>query len=288
MRRAVFSLLPALCLLLCLLLSSCGGKPPAPEGVKTPDMLNITNTDADFAGCLQRFEAVCSALEAKVTVLENAHNKKVEAAGDGSYFLEENYILTGFSPFALRLRAQVAGFSADLTDADAQALYRAAANGKKIEYSAKGNEATLRFVAEAQSEVYTAAYDKANDAMRCTFVADDGVTETLEEFLEFLPLGDNAYAIQSRNARCEIRFDADGRIRSFTCTQTQAPLYGEEDSIYPTLKPWPADWTLAKGRDAMVQIHTFDDDVLIHEDCSSGQWKEVRINAANYASAFYE
>ena len=283
MRRAVLPLLLALCLLLC----SCG-EPPVSGGVRTPDMLNITNHDADFAGCLQRFDAVCAALEAKVTVLEGAHNKKIETNSDGSYFLDENYILTGFAPFALKLRAQVAGFSDDLTDADAQALYRAAANGKKIEYAAKDNAYTLRFVEEAQSETYTAAYDKTSDSLRCTFVSDDGVTETMLEFLEFLPLGGNAYAIQSQNARCEIRFNADGSIDSFTCAQAQAPIYDDADSIYPSVKEWPADWALAKGHDAMVQIQTYGDDVLIHEDCSGGPWKEVRINAAAYASAFYE
>ena len=283
MRRAVLPLLLALCLLLC----SCG-EPPAPGGVRTPDMLNITNHDADFAGCLQRFNAVCAALEAKVTVLEGAHNKKIETNNEGSYFLDENYILTGFSPFALKLRAQVAGFSDDLTDADAQALYRAAANGKKIEYAAKGGEYTLRFVEEAQSETYTAAYDKTGDSLRCTFVSDDGTTETMQEFLEFLPLGGNAYAIQSQNARCEIRFNADGSIDSFTCAQAQTPLYGDGDNIYPGVKEWPANWVLAKGHDAMVQIQTYRDDVLLHEDCSGGPWKTVKINAAAYASAFYE
>lgn len=283
MRRAVLSLLLAICLLLC----SCG-KAPAPAGVKTPDMLNITNTDADFAGCLQRFEAVCSALEAKVTVLETAHNKKIETNSSGSYFLEDNYILTGFAPFQLKLRAQVAGFSDDLTDADAQALYRAAANGKKIEYTAGKQDYTLRFVSEAQSELYTAAYDKANDSLRCTYVSDDGVNETMEEFLEFLPLGDNAYAIQSQLTRCEIRFDAEGNISSFTCAQAQTPINTDDDSIFPGVKPWPADWVLAKGHDAMALIHTYDDDVLLHEDRSGGPWKEIKINAANYASAFYE
>ena len=63
----------ALLSIVLLLFTSCSGKSEPPR-TKTADMLDITNTEKDFFGCTSRMKAVLSAMKAKVTVLENAHN----------------------------------------------------------------------------------------------------------------------------------------------------------------------------------------------------------------------
>ena len=90
--------------------------------MKTADMLEITNTDLDFQGCLSRFDAVLNAMKSKVSVLENAHNNTVKSNAENEYFFEKDFVLTAFEPFVLSDFNIVRKFNSEFTAAPPASL----------------------------------------------------------------------------------------------------------------------------------------------------------------------
>ena len=282
--KKIFAVLLALML---LFLCACSDK--GDNRVITADMLNITNTDKDFQGCLSRFEAVLSAMSAKISILEDAHNKVISSENKNEYFLDENYILTSFEPFITETLSITEGFTADMTNQTAQDYYKLQSEGMDISFSYDGANYELTFVSETASKSYTAEYDEETDSLRYTYAVEDGDEETVEEFLEFSKTEGGAYIIQSRYSRCYIEFNKNDEIVYFCCGTLYDGEFSLDESIYPEREKEPDGyWVISRGKSSYSGIHTFEDNVLIHEDRSGGPWKTVRINGENFASAFLE
>ena len=83
---------------LMLMLTACGAAEP-----KTiyKDTLVITNEEKTFEGAKERYRAVLESLRTRVTLLEESHNQSVKLENPDSYFLDDNYILRSFDPFAV-------------------------------------------------------------------------------------------------------------------------------------------------------------------------------------------
>ena len=282
--KKIFAVLLALML---LFLCACSDK--GDNRVITADMLNITNTDKDFQGCLSRFEAVLSAMSAKISILEDAHNKVISSENKNEYFLDENYILTSFEPFITETLSITEGFTADMTNQTAQDYYKLQSEGMDISFSYDGANYELTFVSETMSKSYTTEYDEETDSLRYTYAVEDGDEETVEEFLEFSKTESGAYIIQSRYSRCYIEFNKNDEIVYFCCGTLYDGEFTLDESIYPEREKEPDGyWVISRGKSSYSGIHTFEDNVLIHEDRSGGPWKTVRINGENFASAFLE
>lgn len=281
--KRILIFLAAVSLILC---SSCSKKEP--EVIKTADMLNITNEDADYSGCRERYEAVMSAVTSKISVLENAHNEKIRIETDSEYFFEEEYILTSFEPFILSSFSLTDYFSASMTPAEAAEKYKTLCRGMTVDYSTDTDTHTLRFVSEELVEEYTAEYNEEYDSFRYTFSIEDEDGSRTEEFLEFISLENGIYAIQSKSARCYVDFDENDEIVYLSCTVLRDGEYSpDNDSIFPTEELLSADWANEKGRDAFISTHTFENGILTHSERSSGPWKTVKITASDFSSAFY-
>lgn len=277
----------ALLALLILFLCACSDK--GDDRVITADMLNITNTDKDFKGCLSRFEAVLSAMSAKISILEDAHNAVIRSENKDEYFLDENYILTSFEPFITETLSITEGFTADMTNQTAQDYYKLQSEGTDISFSFDGANYELTFVSETTVKSYTAEYDEETDSLRYIYAVEDGDEETVEEFLEFSKTESGAYVIQSRYSRCFIEFNKDDEIVYFCCGTLYDGEFTLDESVYPERENEPDGyWVISRGKTSYSGIHTFEDNVLIHEDRSGGPWKTVRINGENFASAFLE
>lgn len=277
------ALIVALLLIFC---TSCSKSEP--EVLKTPDMLNITNDDADFLGCRERFEAVMSAVSSKITVLENAHNDKIRIETESEYFFEDEYILTSFEPFILSSFSLSEHFTSSMTQKQAEENYKTVCKGMTVEYSSDNDNHTLRFVSEELVEEYTAEYNEEFDSFRYSFTVENADGRHTEEFLEFTKYENGVYAIQSKTSRCYVDFDENDEIESIYCTTLKTDEYSlEADSIYPTKELLTSDWVNEKGRDSFISIHSFNDGILTHSECSSGPWKTVKITASDYSSAFY-
>lgn len=270
-------------------LSSCS-KEEEPK-IYTPDMLSITNTEKTFNGCRLRFLDVVDAMTAKVSVLESGHNKTIEVNNPSEYFLESDYILTAFEPFPLGTfdLPIVGGFTKDMNEEDAQKYYDTPTRNCDISYKSDGESSfVLRFISEEMTEEYSAEFDKKNDSFRYIYSIENNGTEEIVEFIEFAKASENVYAMQSKTTRCFIEFDNDGNIISFCCGKLRNGEFTVEDGFFPS----PAltvgkSWVLSNGKAQFSNIHTFEDGILTHEDCSSGPWKSVKINEKDYESAFY-
>lgn len=251
-------------------------------------MLNITNTEETFQGCMSRLNSVLEAMSAKISILENAHNSVIKVENPDEYFLEKNYILTSFEPFVLASDSITDGFTADMTNETAQEFYKLSSNGMDIIFKSENETYDLTFVSESLVENYTAEYDLKNDSLRYTHTVEDDGAETVIDFLEFAKDENGAYVIQNLTQRCYIEFNDDDEIVYFCCGELNEGEFSPEESIYP-LPQEETDgfWVTSKGKIMFSSIHTYENGVLTHEDRSSGPWKTIKINADDFASAFY-
>ena len=283
--KKVLSLLSVLLIILC----SCSGKED--DKVITPDMLSITNTEETFIGCRERFLDVIRAMSAKISILENGHNKTIQVENPSEYFLENHYILTAFSPFPLGTfdLPVVGGFTADMDEETAQKFYDNPTRHSDISYESDGETSfLLKFISEETTEEYSAEFDKKTDSFRYIFSTEKNGTEEVVEFLEFIKISKNSYIAQSKTTRCFIEFDDENRIVSFCCGELRRGEFTPDDSVFPVpSETLGKNWVLAEGKSQYLNIHTFEDGVLTHEDCSSGPWKSVEIDAKQFESAFY-
>ncbi|MBQ3046273.1 MAG: hypothetical protein IJD49_10015 [Clostridia bacterium] len=271
---------------LLVFLCSCKGNEPPVH--KTADMLSITNEEKSFLGCKSRLDAVISAMSSKISTLENAHNAVIKAENSENFFLDENYILTSFEPFVNSSLSITEGFTEDMTNEKAQDFYKLHSEGLDIIYNGADENHELMFVSESLVKTYTAEYDKKSDSLRYTFSVEENGTEAVEEFLEFIRVGNSTYIIQSQSERCYIEFDEKGGIICFCCAKLGSGEFSIDESVYPeTQADTDSFWVLSEGKPSYSGIHTFENGILTHEDCSSGPWKTIKINADDYASAFY-
>lgn len=265
----------------------CSCKKSKPEIVKTADMLNITNKDSDFQGCFERYEAVVSAVVSKTSVLENAHNDKLKIESDSEYFFEDDYIPTSFEPFELDAVSVTSHFTPSMDLKQAEEVYKNISRGMTVEYSHDTADYTLRFVSEELVEEYSAEYDEEFDSFRYIFSIEDAEETRTKEFLEFIKLENSAYAIQSQKSRCYVDFDENGEIEYFACSTLRADEYSLDESIFPQKEVLTSDWVTEKGKNSFGSIHTYENGILTHSECSSGPWKTVSITASDFSSAFY-
>ncbi len=254
-------------------------------------MLNISNTEETFIGCRERFLDVIGAAKAKVRILEEGHNKTIEVGNPSEYFLENDYILTAFEPFPLGTfdLPIVGGFTADMDAESAQKYYDNPTRNCDISFDSDGeSNFVLRFITEEMTEEYSAEYNKKSDSFRYVFSTENNGTEEIVEFIEFIKIGENSYAMQSKTTRFYIEFDEDGRIIVFCCGELRNGEFTLEESIFSASDTVPdKSWVLSKGKSQFLNIHTFENGILTHEDCSSGPWKSIKINEKDYESAFY-
>lgn len=282
--KRILTLTAALIFLLC----SCSKTEP--QKIITSDMLNITNTEKSFFGCRDRYNAVISAMKSKVTVLEAEHNRLIKNSGNSEYFLEKDYILTAFEPFVMQLFYITESFTPELDSEEAKTVFENEAAGADIIYETDGKSSfVLKFVAEEMVKEFSVEYSKESDSFRYICQTEDNESdETIVEFLEFTTAKDGTYVIQSSNTRCSISFDEDGHIISFCCGQLSDEIFTQDESVFENRPETSSKhWVLSRGKLKFSNIHTFEDEILTHEDCSSGPWKSIEIEAKNFESAFY-
>lgn len=271
-----------------IMLFLCSCKKEEPNKYKTADMLNITNEEKTFLGCKNRFDAVLSAMSAKITTLENAHNAVIRSENKEEYFLDENYILTSFEPFWLETISITEGFTPDMTNETAQEYYKLQGEGFDISFNSDNGNYELMFVSESLVKIHTAEYDQKTDSLRYSYTVESGDSETVEEFLEFVNIQKGKYVIQSKTQRCYIEFNSDDEIVYFCCGKLNTGEFTLNESIFNSPQEvYDGFWVLSDGKPSYSNIHTFENGILTHEDCSGGPWKTIKINAEDYASAFY-
>lgn len=276
--------------LLLVLLSSCG-KDEEQKPIVTADMLNITNYEMNFPGAMSRYDSVMSALTTRITVLKDEHNKTVKQDNPSNYFLSKDYILSAFSPIEIKYYRIISQFSDELTSSDAENLFRADADGATVIYTSAENEYLLKFIHEEYIETFNVSYDKESDSFRYLYLSDkegDGDGDE-SEFLEFVTLSDNSFAVQTDRGRITADFDSDGKLREMYCSKLKTKTYtAEKNGIYgKALSGLGKSWTYSKKRKNYEYVYEYSDNILILKDYSAATPAEIKIDASKFESAFY-
>lgn len=286
--KKLFSVV-ALVMAVLLLICSCNSNPNT--AIKTSaDMLCIMNNEKTFLGCSERFDSVAAPICAIVQILEAQNNEVIRRQDETDYFKNERYILTSFEPFAFKHYSLTSRFDGSLDENTAKSVYSTESEGMNILYENKGENYSVSFVSEELTKKCSAEYDKANDSILYTYTVESSGTEAIEEFLEFTKTEDNIYLIQTHKVRAYVIFDENNIVSSFACSELNKGDYTEEIGIFPKPKNINAenvdDWVLGLEKSEYLSIHTYKDNILTHEDCSSGPWKKTEINALGYSTAF--
>lgn len=268
-----------------LALCSCSSEPEqAPP--HTAGVLYFSNESKDYAGCATRAQEVVTALTEKVDMLIDKNNAAVESRVPIKFFLEQDYILTNFSPFMSDYFAYTLKFSDD-----------AAENGSIDTFTDFGEDTSVLFE-ETDKNVYrltveggngayklSGEYSRKNNSLSYNRVAFDEESEDLTEFLDFVYVKDSGYYIQNSRERCVINFDENGAVLSidYSCLAAEEKSYEiENDSIFPDAKSatetLPSRWTAGGDKDRYSCIYSYSGGTLTYEDCSSGEWKTVKIS----------
>lgn len=250
---------------------------------RTADMLVLPTNKKNYSDCVKRYYAVISAVISKVQVLETEHNKALEAEDPEKFFLNDNYIATGFDPFILNEFSITESFDFTMDEAKARELFASQSNGADIQFEKNTtNSFVLRFVEEESMKEYTVDYS-SSDSFRYICTQENGNETEIIEMLEFAKKN-SSYYIQSLKTRLYVQFDANGNIVYFCCSTLKDGNYLEE-SIYPQ-NDASDNWATEKEKDSYLSIHTYQNGALIHEECSSGPWKTITISEKDYSSAF--
>jgi hypothetical protein len=265
--------------------AGCGKEEQA--AVIYKDTLVITNTDKTFQGARSRYNSVLTSLKTKVNILEKCQNDRLIADNPDNYFLDKDYIYSAFEPFVFQKLDITDRFDDSLTADSAPSAFETDAGGKSVVYSGDEKEKTLKFVDEQITEILTAEYDKRSDSFRCSYSVENAGDEKAVEFLEFVTVDENTYAIQSQNTRCWIAFDENGYITYFVCVQLKSDEITSDDSIF---KAGSAAITEFKNKVSRAKksdydkIHEFEDGTLYYTDITKED--TISIYADAYKSAF--
>ena len=285
MKKFISALLAAVI----LLLAGCGSDKELPtiattRAPKSADMLNITSKTRSYSECVNRYYAVINAVKNKTQILEKEHNKQIESENPDKFFLDENYILTAFDPFVLADFSLTENFNPSLTEEDVIGAFSFKANGADISFENNGKDSyTLSLTDEISLREYKVEYS-TNDSFRYVSTTESNEATVINEMLEFCS-NTNTYFVQSKNSRLFVQFDADGNIIYFCCSTLKNGSYGDSESIYPDACP-TREWVTERSKEDYISIHTYENGILEHEDCSSGPVKSLTIYESEFENAF--
>ncbi len=274
-----------LLLIVCIfLMAGCTKKEPAI--VITKNMLAYDNDAKTFLAAKGRFEAVVDVIKTEVTLLENSHNEKLMIEYPDNYFLNEEYILNSFDPFNVADFDLTENFDEKTDESSAAVYYENKANGREVQYSFEDRTYTLKFYEETVNDIYTVVCSKdyRSFTFRHNVVSSEG--ELCDDFLDFISLPGNTYAIQSAENRCYVTFDNEGHIEYFRVSSLKNGFNTPEDTIFESSVTPGKNWVTKNKEGSYNSIVEFDDGILTIQDSSTGTVKEMIIKEADYASVF--
>jgi hypothetical protein len=270
-----------------LLLCSCTKKQE--DIVITSNMLEFSNNEKTYLGIRARYDDIINVIKTEVTALEQCHNDEIRYSSPDDYFLNDEYFLASFDPFDLSSLSYTDNFNDIISEENASQYYELEAADRDTVFSKTDSSYILKFSSEELSDIYSVNYDVSSDSFNYSHIIDTPQGESTEEFVEFVNVSANTYAIQSLKERCYISFDESGHIIEFYYSELKdnntykLSLY---ENGYSSLSP--EKWVCKGSNDNYISIVNFSDGVLTHYDFSSGEEKKISINESDYAVAFYK
>ncbi len=266
------------------LLAACSGKQE--NIIITKNMLVYENDKSGFQSVRGEFEAVTSVIRTEVTLLEESYNEKLTYENPDTYFLDDEYILSTFAPFTVDGFELTESFTEAMDSSSAAAVFEDYANGADVSFENDGSVMKLKFTGNESMEVYSVSC--SSDCS--SFIYEhDSVTSGGEEcvdFLEFVKVSDNTYAIQSSVNRCYVSFDSQGHIEYFRISSLESGLNTPQESVYYALSSPGKNWVTKNKNASYNCIIEFKDGILYLKDSSTGNLKETQIKEEDYYSVF--
>ncbi len=234
--------------------SSDSGDNSNPGGSDKP---NVANKPTDYAESYTLCAEIRDALDVLMNEINDKHN---EAHPYGDPENTEGADWT-FMLFSLEL-AFTASFTED--DEALQAVKIAfeffGGTDIVIEHPAKNHYEVLYTANSGSKMKMVALFDPNSGGLSYTGYTD-GVAESL---YEFIPIGGNQFAFQTRSERAIIEYK-DGEILSFVYTSITADdaYYTSADSIFGKGSAANQKWVDGKGADGYGDYYTYDGKTLV-------------------------
>ena len=278
-----------LCILLVLgallFLCSCRSQPePVPPHIA--GVLYFTDKSETYSGCALRAQEVITALTEKVNLLVEQNNAVIKSRESERYFLEPDYILTNFIPFASDYFQSTLGFADSAEKTGYSAQVSGMGEGASTWFE-KTDKNAYRLIVEDEQGEFTLCgeYSRKHNSLSFTRKVSGEDGESVAEFLDFVYVEGLGYYLQNQRERCVIDFSENGSVTHiyYSClADGQADYPAENESVYPQAenirKLSPAQWVSGDEKSRYTCIYTYSDGVLKYEDCSSGEWKTVSIS----------
>ncbi len=251
-------------------------------------MLEFSNNEKSYLGIRARYQDIIGVIKTEVTTLKQCHNDDIKHNFPDDYFLNDDYFLASFDPFNTASLSYTDNFNDIINEDNASQYYELEAADRDTIFSKADSSYILKFSSEESSDIYSVNYDVSTDSFNYNHTIDTPQGESTEEFVEFVNISTNTYAIQSLKERCYISFDESGHIIEFYYSKLKnnntykLSLY---ESGYSSVSP--EKWVCKSSNDNYISIIKFNDGVLTHIDFSSGEEKQITINESDYAVAFY-
>lgn len=278
-RLLILPLLAAALLSLCSCSEDIVIAPPHVEG-----MLFISDYGKDYCSCATRYNEVSTAFTEQISLFVEKNNGTIEMNSPDKYFLDENYILTSFTPFANPTFSFTSQFGKNLTEEDVLRMAYTNEWPGQISYKSTGKTSyLLRSEGESTFEL-DCRYNKKTDTLsyRRTEIKDDEEGDTVSEFLEFTCVGNNVYFISTLTEHCRVSFDDDGYIRDFSYSCLKDGTYDpDEDSFFNDSKvvtvAYENGWVAGADKSPYLCYYLYDGETFTYNDSSRGEWQKITV-----------
>lgn len=214
---------------------------------------NVSTKTTDYK---EAYELMHNITESMNTMLDKALSKNNNEHPQGDPQNTENVFVLMFGSISMALTSQFCENEQMLKGVEMAAEMFGLTNVKVTRN--KAHDYTLTATQARTEGPYElhGVYDPTSGGLRMVEKTDGKVTT----FFEFIPLGSDQYALQTRTERGIVNYK-DGKVLSFVYTM----LYydgneynSESDSIYPSGSGANIEWAASKGEDEYSQYIKFD------------------------------
>ena len=211
MRRKLICLV--LCAALLLALAACGGKTPQPASVLPDETPLELGSGLSYAEIYAQFLAVYGALLDEVERRVETHNAILKGGYPGDYYLNSNYLMQVYVPFATAYPGLVSPLTDDDLDTAEKALRATFPDAVLTETAPGRYEAvyTYKDMTSGATVERQGACIWERDGAAGSFRVRAFVDGELTEFTEFVPQGNDLYFLYTLTDKALVRY-ADGEI----------------------------------------------------------------------------
>ncbi len=251
------------------------------ETVENKDSEKNSNTSdsADgpgnsYASAYSFYTEMTQELSTLVMDIVDNHNAKLEEENPDGYFYDPSYyLMLAYMPFSSLNMAFTATVD-ETTDSSAIEMAYSFLGFKDVKFIRTGKGEYTITSSYENSDGTVTSYEEYMKFSDGSLSYNHFTNGEQTEYLEFVNLGNNRYAVQNESARALITYK-NGEITSLVHSSNKYETDWETGALtdwsvvneYPTESIWgrddlDEDWVLEKGEDAYIKIYSLTSDTL--------------------------